>query len=339
MTSTDRSRPLRVGIVGYGYASATFHVPLLRCVPGLELAAIASRDPGKVRAALPGVRVEDSPEGLMARRDLDLIVIPTPNETHYALASRALASGKHVVVDKPFTVTAAEARALKDQAERAGLVLSVFHNRRWDAGFLTLERVLREGTLGRIVHFESHFDRYRPGVRDRWRERPGPGAGLWYDLGPHLLDQALRLFGPPDAIALDLAVQRKDAEVDDWFHAVLRYGSMRAILHAGALVPEPAPRFTVHGERGTFRKRGLDPQEDRMKQGAWRDGADPVSAELVLWEGSVRTESSLPCLPGNYPAYYERLREAILGGGENPVTADDAIAVMDLLEQGLRSRA
>jgi predicted dehydrogenase len=330
---------LNVGIVGYGYASATFHAPLIAGVRGLKLAAVASRHPAKVQRDWPGVAVESSPEDLFARRDLQLVVIPTPNGTHFPLACQALASGKHVVVDKPFTVTVAEARALKERAERAGLLLSVFHNRRWDADFLTLKQVLREGILGRIVHFESHFDRYRPGVRNRWRERPGPGAGLWYDLGPHLLDQALQLFGPPDSITLDLAVQREGAEVDDWFHAVLHYGSMRAVLHAGALVPEPAPRFTVHGERGTFCKRGLDPQEDRLKTGARPCGIDPVPAELVLWEGDVRRESRLSCLPGNYPAYYEKLREAVRGNGENPVTADEAIAVMSLIEQGIESRA
>jgi len=330
---------VNIGIVGYGYASATFHAPLIAGVQGLKLAAVASRHPAKVRRDWPGVEVESSPEGLFARRDIQLVVIPTPNGTHFPLACQALASGKHVVVDKPFTVTVAEARALKERAERAGLLLSVFHNRRWDADFLTLKQVLREGILGRIVHFESHFDRYRPGVRNRWRERPGPGAGLWYDLGPHLLDQALQLFGPPDSITLDLAVQREGAEVDDWFHAVLRYGSMRAVLHAGALVPEPAPRFTVHGERGTFCKRGLDPQEDRLKTGARPCGIDPVPAELVLWEGDVRRESRLACLPGDYPAYYEKLREAVRGNGENPVTADEAIAVMSLIEQGIESRA
>lgn len=330
------TRTLQVGIIGFGYASATFHAPLIQRVPGLELTAVSSQDSGKIRAALPTVQVEASPEALLSRPDLDLIVIPTPNATHHLLASQALAAGKHVVVDKPFTVTLAEARALKDQAERAGRLLSVFHNRRWDGDFLTLRQVLASGVLGRIVHFESHFDRYRPEVRERWREQPGPGTGLWYDLGPHLLDQTVQLFGLPEAMTLDRALQREGAQVDDWFHAVLRYGPMRAILHGGALVPVPAPRFVVHGERGTFITRGLDPQEDRLKAGQPPQGAAPTTAELTLWDEEGRKESVRTGLPGNYPAYYEKVRDAVLGSGTNPVTAEEAIAVMSLLEPGLQ---
>ena len=334
---------LNVGIIGYGYASATFHAPLIASVQGLKLTAISSQHPDKVRNDWPDVAVESSPEALFARPDIQLVVIPTPNETHFPLATQALAAGKHVVVDKPFTVTLTEARTLKQQAKRSGLLLSAFHNRRWDADFLTLRQVLKEGTLGRIVHFESHFDRYRPKVQVRWREKPGAGTGLWYDLGPHLLDQAVQLFGMPESIALDLALQREGAQVDDWFHAVLRYGSMRAILHAGVLVPKPAARFLVHGERGTFSKRGLDTQEDRLKTGArppqsdW--GIDPVAAELTQWDGDVRTDSTLSCTAGNYSEYYARIRDALLGVGENPVTVDEAIAVMALLEQGSQSLA
>ena len=335
------ARTLQVGIIGYGYAAATFHAPLIQGVAGLELTAVASSDPGKVHAALPNVAVEASPEALLSRPEIDLIVIATPNSTHCGLASQALTAGKHVVVDKPFTVTLEEARALKDQAERAGRVLSVFHNRRWDSDFLTLKQVLASRVLGRVVHFESHFDRYRPQVKVRWREQPGAGAGLWCDLGPHLLDQVVQLFGLPEAIVLDLAAQREGAQVDDWFHAVLHYGCMRAILHAGSLVPAPAARFVVHGDRGTFSKHGLDPQEDRLKAGGrpprsdW--GVDLVAAALTLWDGDVRKDSHLACQPGNYPAYYVSIRDAVLGVGENPVTVDEAIAVMTLLEQGTQS--
>jgi scyllo-inositol 2-dehydrogenase (NADP+) len=334
---------INVGIIGFGYASATFHVPLIQSIDGLRLVAIASSAPHKVKAALPGMRVETAPQALIERPDIDLLVIPTPNETHYQLASQGLAAGKHVVVDKPFTVTLDEARGLKAEAKAAGRVLSVFHNRRWDSDFLTLKQVIESGQLGRIVHFESHFDRFRPQVKARWREQQGPGAGLWFDLGPHLLDQAVQLFGSPDSIQLDTAIQRDGALVDDWFHALLGYGSMRVVLHAGALVPEPAARFTVHGERGSFIKHGLDPQEDQLKLGkkpsslGW--GLDPVSAELVLWEGTVSSRRPLPCQQGDYPAYYRGVRDAIRGEGADPVTPDQAIQVMALIEAGVRSAA
>ncbi|MFT3849299.1 MAG: oxidoreductase [Propionivibrio sp.] len=335
------SESLNVGIVGYGFATKTFHAPLVAGVPGLRLAAISSSDPAKVQADWPQVATETTPQALFARPDIDLVVIPTPNETHFPLASAALAAGKHVVVDKPFTVTADEARRLQAQAQAAGRLLSVFHNRRWDSDFLTLKQVIASGEIGRIVHFESHFDRYRPEVRDRWREQALPGSGLWYDLGSHLLDQALQLFGPPESIALDLALQRDNAQSDDYFHAVLRYGQRRVILHAGALVAVPAARFTVHGSLGSFIKYGLDPQEDVLKTGKrppapdW--GHEPVPATLTVWKGDASSSRELSCVAGDYPAYYAGVRDAIRGVGPNPVTAAEVIRVIGLLELGLQS--
>lgn len=335
------TEPLNVAIVGYGFASKTFHAPLIAAVPGLELTVIASSDPAKVKADWPDVAVEATPVDLFARREIDLVVIPTPNDSHFPLARMALAAGKHIVVDKPFTVTLAEARCLQADAAAAGRLLSVFHNRRWDSDFLTLRQVIGTGELGRIVHFESHFDRYRPQVRDRWRERAGVGSGLWYDLGAHLVDQVLQILGVPESISLDLATQRDAAATDDWFHAVLRYGQSRCILHGSALVAVPAPRFTVHGSLGSFIKRGLDPQEDLLKSGrrpptpGW--GEDPVNATLSVWRDDVCRTRELACLAGNYAAYYSGVRDAIRGLGPNPVTADDGIAVMRLLELGLQS--
>ena len=335
------SESLNVGIVGYGFATKTFHAPLVAGVPGLKLAAISSSDPAKVAADWPEVATETSPEALFARPDIDLVVIPTPNETHYPLASAALAAGKHVVVDKPFTVTTHEARRLQAQAQAAGRVLSVFHNRRWDSDFLTLKQVLASGELGRIVHFESHFDRYRPEVRARWREQALPGSGLWYDLGSHLLDQTLQHDGLPESIALDLALQRDNAQSDDYFHAVLRYGQSRVILHAGALVAVPAARFTVHGSLGSFIKHGLDPQEDVLKTSkrppAPEWGHDLVPAMLTVWKDGVAAERELACVPGDCPAYYAGVRDAILGVGPNPVPTAEVIRVIGLLELGLQS--
>lgn len=332
---------LNVAIVGYGFAAKTFHAPLIAGVAGLQLAAIASSDAAKVRADWPEVVVVATAAELFARSDIDLVVIPTPNDSHFPLARMALAAGKHVVVDKPFTVTVADARCLQAEAAAAGRLLSVFHNRRWDSDFLTLRQVIAAGELGRIVHFESHFDRYRPEVRARWREQAGPGSGLWYDLGAHLLDQMLQLFGAPESISLELARQRDGAAADDWFHAVLRYGQSRCILHGSALVPVPAPRFTVHGALGSFIKGGLDPQEDFLKSGArpplpdW--GEDPLPATLSLWSDGVCRTRALACVAGNYPAYYCAVRDAIRGVGPNPVTAEEAVGVIGLLELGLQS--
>ena len=332
---------LNVGIVGYGYATKTFHAPLISALPGLRLAAVSSGDPAKVANDWPCLPVFDSAQALFACDEIELIVIPTPNETHFPLAAQALAAGKHVVVDKPFTLTADEAQELIAMARRYDRLLSVFHNRRWDSDFLTLQSVLREGSLGRVTHLESHFDRYRPEVRARWRESDGPGTGLWFDLGAHLLDQALQLFGTPQSISLDLARQRDGAVVDDWFHALLRYDEMRVVLHGSALVPAMGPRLMVHATRGSFVKWGLDPQEDALKAGLhpcaadW--GADPLAGRLTLRDGDAVSEQVVPSIPGNYLAYYAAIRDAIRLGTPNPVPAEQALQVTRLIECGVAS--
>lgn len=333
---------LNVAIVGCGYATVTFHAPLIQSVPGLSLTAVSSSDRAKALAALPGVDVCDTPEELFARSDIDLVVIPTPNHTHHPLAMQALAAGKHVVVDKPFTLDTAQAEELIAEAEKQQRVLSVFHNRRWATDFLTVQKLVSAGTLGRITHYEAHFDRYRPQVRQRWRESSVPGGGLWYDLGSHLLDEALRLFGMPQAISLDLAAQRDGAVTDDWFHCVLRYGrSLRVVLHAGAVVARPGPRYAIHGTEGSYIKFGLDPQEDQLKAGLrpgdanW--GVDGNAGMLVLNGPDGLQESSLTNEPGDYARYYAGLRDAIVSGAPNPVPAAQALQVMQLIEAGLRS--
>jgi len=333
--------PLKVGILGYGFATSVFHAPLIAAVPGLTLTAISSSDPAKVLRDWPNVAVEASPEALIARPDIDIVVIPTPNTTHAPLARAALLAGKHVVVDKPFTVTLAEAIELGALAQQQGKVLSAFHNRRWDADFLTLREILASGELGQLMHFESHFDRFRPEVRDRWREHPLPGSGLWYDLGSHLLDQVLQLLGTPEAIQLDTTIQRVGAQVDDWFHAVLRYGSCRVILHASTLVPKSGPRYIAHGTQGSAFKFGLDTQEDALKAGQrpsaadW--GVDPQTFQITRIQDGLAQTRELACDKGDYPAYYAALRDAVLGSGPNPVPVEGVIRVMRVIELGLQS--
>lgn len=326
-------KALNVGIVGYGFATATFHAPLIRAVPGLRLAAIATSDVTKV-AGLTGVEALGSPDALFARPDIDLVVIPTPNETHYPLAAAALAAGKHVVVDKPFTLTVDEAVDLIERADQAGRLLSVFHSRRWDADFLTLRDLIASGRLGRITHFESHVDRFRPQVRARWRESAELGAGLWYDLGPHLLDQVLVLFGAPQSLTLHTAQARDGALSDDWFHAVLEYGALRVVLQSTVVAVKPGPRFVVHGLEGSFVKEGMDPQEDALKAGGvpggpgW--GIDPTPGWLFLPSGA----EIVPGRPGAYQQYYQTMRDALRGTAVVPVTGPEALEVMRWIEAG-----
>jgi len=332
---------IRVGLIGYGYASKTFHAPLIVGTPGMTLAAVSSSDASKVHADWPNVTVVSDPKQLFNDPSLDLIVIPTPNDTHFPLARAAMEAGKHVVVDKPFTVTLSQARELEAMAKSRGLVLSVFHNRRWDSDFLTLKVLIAEGKLGEVSYFESHFDRYRPQVRNRWREQAGPGSGIWYDLGPHLIDQALVLFGVPVSITVDMAQLRPDAQTTDYFHAVLTYPQRRVVLHSTMLAAAESARYIVHGTRGSYVKFGLDPQEDRLKAGErppledW--GYDMRDGVLTLAVGDELDAQTLLTVPGNYPAYYAAIRDALNGQGENPVPASQAIRVMELIELGIES--
>ncbi|NIY46637.1 oxidoreductase [Cedecea colo] len=332
---------IRVGLIGYGYASKTFHAPLIVGTPGMELAAVSSSDESKVHADWPAMPVVSDPHHLFNDPDIDLIVVPTPNDTHFPLAKAALLAGKHVVVDKPFTVTLSQARELDALAKSRGLLLSVFHNRRWDSDFLTLKALLADGTLGEVALFESHYDRFRPQVRNRWREQAGVGSGIWYDLGPHLIDQALNLFGLPVSLTVDLAQLRPGAQATDYFHAVLAYPQRRVVLHGSLLAAAESARYIVHGTRGSYVKYGLDPQEDRLKSGErlpqedW--GYDMRDGVLTLAQGEVMVEQTLLTVPGNYPAYYAAIRDVLTGHGENPVPAAQAIQVMELIELGIES--
>lgn len=336
-------KTLSVGLVGYGFASKVFHAPLIVSTEGLQLTTVSSSDASKVLADYPNVNVVATPSELMALTEIDLVVIPTPNETHHPLVKQALLAGKHVVVDKPFTVTLEEADELIALAKEKGLLLSVFHNRRWDGDFLTVAAMLKRGLVGRLTHFESHFDRFRPLVRDRWREKNAPGAGLWYDLGPHLVDQTIQLFGMPIGIYVDAMQARDNAQATDYCHAILRYADKRVSLHASALVGQEPPRFQLHGTKGSFQCFGLDLQEDDLKAGQtpgnrcdW--GRASSTGKLTTYpDGETAQETICPLIDGNYPAYYAGIRDAICEGKPNPVTAESARQTMQMLMLGLES--
>ncbi|MGG4607133.1 oxidoreductase [Providencia sp. Me31A] len=335
------SKPIKVGILGYGYASKTFHAPFLGTLEGYDLTSISSSDPSKVKADWPDVNVAASPEAIFADKDIELVVIPTPNDTHFPLAQAALAAGKHVVVDKPFTLDVAQAEQLKLQAEKAGKLLSVYQNRRWDSGFLTVKKILQEGCLGDIKYYESHFDRYRPAVRQRWREANIPGAGIWYDLGPHLLDQVLQYFGKPTAITADLAMIRPNAQAVDYFHTILQYADKKVVLHATTLAAAPMPIYVIHGMNGSYVKYGLDTQESCLKNGAKPEGVnwgvDSNTGNVTLSQNDELITQPWPNEKGNYGGYYHAIYKAIRNGEANPVTPSEAIDIMKLIEAGIRS--
>jgi predicted dehydrogenase len=294
-----------------------------------------------VRSVHPGVEPVSDPLSAARHPDVDLVVIATPNDTHAPLAEAALRAGKHVVVDKPFTVTLAEARALAILAAQADRLLSVFQNRRWDSDFLAVRREITGGRVGEVVELRSEMSRYRPEVRDRWRERAGPGSGVWYDLGPHLIDQALVLFGPPESVQADLRVQRRGGSAVDWFHAVLGYGPMRVILASSMLATDTPTRFLVRGTRGSLTKRGGDVQEDQllsgMKPGSPGWGLDPDPLLFIGGDAGAPTEFAAPA--GDYVAYYESIRDAVRGTAALPVTPAEATTVMAVIEAGMQSSA
>lgn len=332
------STPLRVGLIGYGYAGKTFHAPLIQATDGLVLSAVASSDTAKVHRDLPQAEVYADTDQLIADTAIDLVIIASPNATHASLAGAALVAGKHVVVDKPFTVDLTEARALITRAERAGRLLSVFQNRRWDSDFLAVKQAIERDVAGTVRHFESHFDRYRPAVRARWREQAIPGGGIWYDLGPHLIDQVLQLFGLPRHVSAKLAIQRPGGEVADWAHVLLDYGPTQVILHASMLVAGGGTRFIVHGDHGSLLKSGADQQESQllagMTPGAPGWGADPDP--LIVFDGESAAQR-IDAPAGDYRHYYTGIRDAIGGTAPNPVPPAQALAVMAVLEAAIIS--
>lgn len=332
--------PTRVGLIGYGYAGKTFHAPLIAAVPTLRLRAVASSAADKALADLPDVAIHADPYALIGDADIDLVVIATPNATHAPLARAAIAAGKHVVVEKPFALTLAEGEGIVALAEQHGVLLSVFHNRRWDSDFLTVSQAVRDGLVGTVSHFESHLDRFRPLVQDRWRERAGAGSGVWFDLGPHLVDQALQLFGLPDGVQASFAAQRPGAVTVDWAHVILCYGERRIVLHAGMLVAGGSHRFVVHGDGGTLVKQGADRQEQQLTSGmlpgdpGW--GEDPDCLVVHAAAGPVRQR---PSIAGDQRRFYEGIAAALGQGAPNPVPAREALSVMAVVEAAARSAA
>ena len=346
MYAPEGGRERRVAVVGYGVAGEFFHAPLIAVTPGLRLAAVVTGNPERGRKAArehPGVRVVASSEELWAQAsELDLVVIASPNRTHVPLARAAIDRGLAVVVDKPLAPSAAEGRELVDAARHHGVLLTVYQNRRWDGDFLTLRRLVGEGALGDVVRFESRFDRWRPVPREGWRERGSPdeAGGLLYDLGSHLIDQALLLFGPVRDVYAELDRRRPGVEVDDDAFVSLTHASgVRSHLHASVLAAEPGPRFRALGNRGAYVKHGLDVQEAALRAGArpgqagW--GEEPRERWGYLADGtaatSVRTE------PGAYQHFYAAVAAALADGSPPPVDPLDAVAGLHVIEAAQRS--
>ena len=330
----------RVALIGYGLAGAAFHAPLIAAVPGLELAAVVTRDPRRrdaVARAHPGAALLDSPDHVWDG-GFDLAVVATPNRTHVPLARAAIGAGVPVVVDKPLAATADEGRALADDARAAGVMLTVFQNRRWDGDFLTARRLIDTGELGTVLRWESRFERWRPDIKEGWRELadPSEAGGVLYDLGSHLVDQALVLFGPARAVHAEVDARRPGAQVDDdSFVAIEHESGVRSHLWMSAVAADLGPRLRVLGDRASYVKHGLDVQEDALRAGRRPDepgwGEEPEESWGRLGAGEdfrrVRTE------PGAYARFYEGVASALREGAPPPVDPDDAVRALAVLDE------
>ncbi|MBU6206748.1 MAG: oxidoreductase [Alphaproteobacteria bacterium] len=326
----------RVALIGYGLAGKAFHAPLINAVSGLELTTIVSSREDEIHSDHPRVQIRSRLEDVLADPEIELVVIASPDHVHGAQAIAALNAGKHVVIDKPFAPTLIEARAIAACAHDRGRLLSVFHNRRWDADFLTLCKQTAAGELGTIREIESRFDRFRPVAGTRWKDQRV--GGVWQDLGPHLVDQMLVLLGAPLGVTADLAILRPGGQAIDHAQVILRYPACRVMLHISQSLVDHGLRFAVHGTRASFVKHGIDPQEEQSKAGMLpsdaRWGIDPQPANLKRADGEI-----MQIVPerGDYAAYYRAIAAALSGTGPLPVTADDALNVMEVIAAGITS--
>jgi len=330
---------VNVALIGYGLAGAYFHAPFIAADPRLKLARVVTSRGAEVTRGFPGAAVSTDLDASIADRDIQLVVIATPNKTHGPLAREALLAGKHVVIDKPFAIDPAEGADLIALAKDRGRMLTVFHNRRWDGDFLTVARLIESERLGEVALAELRWDRFRTEIKPGWKEVRDEGTGLLADLGPHLIDQAIRLFGLPDAVEGDVAMQRPGALVDDYFEVTLHYGQRRVILSCSSLAMAPRPRFALHGTKGSFVKYGVDPQEAQLRAGGTPADAD-YGHDAPEAFGQLTTSASrhpIPTERGDWSLFYRGVAAAILDHAPPPVDPADALAGLEIIERVRRS--
>lgn len=336
---------IQTAIVGFGFSGRVFHAPFLDVHPGFRLKKVVERFGDNARTIYPDVEIVRNHLDLLKDPELELIVIATPNIYHFDLAREFLEAGKHVVVEKPFTTSSAEADELIKIGVKAGRKIFVYHNRRWDGDFKTVQQVVYNGHLGDLLTYEAHFDRFAPGARrSAWRDQALPGGGVLFDLGSHLIDQALVLFGMPQAVFADIRSQRKESQIDDYFEVWLLYEKLKAILKAGVFVREPGPRYILHGRKGSFIKYGTDPQEELLKQGQLPTGDDWGKDDPDNW-GLLHTEINTQLFYGNieteqgsYMEFYDNVYGVIVKGNSQAVTPDEARNVIRIIELAFESQ-
>ncbi len=329
---------IKTGIASFGMSGSVFHAPLLHANEKFTITKILERKAEKSAKKYPYATIVRTFDELIEDKNIELIVVNTPDHTHYEFTQKALKAGKHVVVEKPFVLDIHEGKKLIALAEKKKLVLSVFHNRRRDGDFLTVKRIINEGKCGRLVEYIAQYDRFRNFIRNSWKENPENGTGTIYNLGSHLIDQALSLFGMPLEVNADLANNRSEAKVNDYFHIRLIYNDLRVILKGSYLVREPGPRYMVHGTEGSYVKYGSDPQENALNNGqmpggdSW--GKEPGTEWGILHINydNQPVRKKVETVAGNYPAYYDNIYEAIRQQKPLEITAKQGLAVIKIIE-------
>lgn len=330
-------------LCSFGMSGRIFHAPLIASHSGFELYSILERSAKLSKKLYPGVKKVQLFDELLNDPVVELVIINVPDHLHFEFTKAALSAGKHVVVEKPFTLDLSSAIELRELAAERNLHLFVFQNRRWDSDFLTVRKLIQSGRLGRIAEFEAHYDRFRPEPPpNTWKEDKKYGTGLLYNLGAHLIDQALVLFGLPDAVYADLATLRQRSDITDYFTLTLFYKDMRAILRSSYLVKEQVAKYIIHGDKGSFIKRGQDPQEERLNAG-WKGddpdiGVEPASSYGLMYSDENNSHpEEIKSLTGNYMRFYDEVYQTMRSNYSGAVTADDGVRVMQIIDAAIRS--
>ncbi|MEN8227744.1 MAG: Gfo/Idh/MocA family oxidoreductase [Bacteroidota bacterium] len=333
---------INVALCSYGMSGVVFHGPLLETHPGFKISKILERNRNDSAGKHSDAVIVRDFNSILDDQEIELVIVNTPDHLHHEMTTQVIKAGKHAVVEKPFTLKSADADELIGLAKKEGVLLTVFHNRRWDGGFLTIQEILKQGKLGRLVEFESHFDRYRNFIKDSWKNQSN-GTGTLYNLGSHLVDQALMLFGMPDRLFCDSRMLRDGAKTDDSFDLFLHYPDFKCFLRSSYLVREAGPRFILHGTEGSFLKWGDDPQEEALKLGAipgsnaWGEEPEGAWGKINSNYNGNHLDRAYPTLPGNYMAYYDNVFEAIRHNRPLAVTPEQARNVIRIIEAGYES--
>ena len=339
-------KKIQTALCAYGMSGKVFHAPLLNAHTGYELSHVLIRNPQISVNQYPNLKIVREYDSILSDPTVELVIVNTPEPTHFELTWKALEAKKHVVVEKAFTPSVEEGEKLIHFARKQNCLLTVYQNRRWDSDFLTVQEILRQNLLGKLISFEAHYDRFRDFIqKDTWKEEKIPGTGVLYNLGSHLIDQALLLFGMPQSIFADLQIQREGGNIIDNFDLIMRYEALKVMLRVSYLVPKPGPKYILHGDRGSFFKSGLDPQEEALKKGAepfgpgWGQEGEDSWGKLYWKKEQLQMDARVPSLPGNYGTFYTQLYKAIREGGKVPVAPEQALQSIQVIEAAIESHS